>query len=74
MVFFLDIDLLEKYIAIGLLSVSVPFLIFNSDPNPTEMIDYSSGKGTRYDDLGRDIKVDEFQHHGEFGITFKIVA
>ena len=50
------------------------FLIFNSDPNPTEMIDYSSGKGTRYDDLGRDIKADEFQHHGEFGITFKIVA
>ena len=49
-------------------------LIFNSDPNPTEMIDYSSGKGTRYDDLGRDIKADEFQHHGEFGITFKIVA
>lgn len=50
------------------------FLIFNSDPNPTEMIDFSSGKGTRYEDLGRDTKADEFQHHGDFGITFKIVA
>ena len=50
------------------------FLIFNSAPNPTEMVDYSSGKGTRYDDLGKDIKAEEFQHHGEFGITFKIVV
>lgn len=27
--FYLDIDLIEKYIAIGVLSISVPFLIFN---------------------------------------------
>tara|TARA_B100001057_G_scaffold65269_1_gene59015 strand:- start:9309 stop:10313 length:1005 start_codon:yes stop_codon:yes gene_type:complete len=39
---FLDIDLLEKYIAIGLLSVSVPFLIFNKPPAKIYMGDSGS--------------------------------
>jgi hypothetical protein len=38
------------------------------------MVDYSSGKGTRYDNLGSGNKVEEFQHPGEFGIVFEIIV
>ncbi|MBT7733207.1 MAG: hypothetical protein HN701_15980 [Rhodospirillaceae bacterium] len=62
---------LNRYIVDG---DGASFLIFNSDPNPTEMVDYSSGKGTRYDDLGSGKKVEEFQHPGEFGIVFEIIV
>lgn len=62
---------LNRYIVEG---DGASFLIFNSDPNPTEMVDYSSGKGTRYDDLGSGNKVEEFQHLGEFGIVFEIIV
>ena len=39
---YLDIDLLEKYIAIALLTISVPFFLFNKPPAKIYMGDSGS--------------------------------
>jgi ureidoglycolate hydrolase len=48
------------------------FLILNSDPNPTQMVDYETGELTVYADLGSDA-VTERSALGEApGVTFEI--
>lgn len=61
---------LNRYI---LAAPGATFLILNSDPNPTEMVDYATGEGTRYVDLGNTPEPERFQHDGDFGVSFEIV-
>jgi len=61
---------LNRYILLG---AGATFLIFNSEPNPTEMIDYSTGKGTSYSNLGSENGIEVFQHAGRFGVSFEII-
>ncbi len=48
------------------------FLILNSDPNPTQMVNYETSTGTVYQDLGSDQEPEKIDHDGKFGIVFEI--
>ena len=48
------------------------FLIINSNPNPTQMVDYEKSVGLTYTDLGRDKNPTKVDFKGKFGVTFKV--
>ena len=61
---------LNRYI---LAQPGATFLILNAGPNPTEMVDYATGQGTRHADLDGAPAPEHFQHDGDFGVSFEIV-
>lgn len=48
------------------------FIILNSDPNPTQIVDYELGRSRRYADLDVDPNPTEIEHSGDFGVTFAL--
>ena len=48
------------------------FLILNSDPNPTQMINYETGEITVYTDLGVDRSPERSRHERHVDIVFEI--
>ena len=48
------------------------FLILNSDPNPTQIVNYASGISELHRDLGKDLNPQIHRHAGSFGIEFEI--
>ncbi len=50
------------------------FLILNSDPNPTEIVDFATGEAEMYPDLGGTEPPRRQRLDGDFGLSFEIVA
>ena len=50
------------------------FLILNSDPNPTQIVDYRTGAASIYRDLGADMAPEKIDLAGDFGVIFEIDA
>ena len=48
------------------------FVILNSDPNPTQMVNYETSTGTVYQDLGSDAKPETIEHARNFATIFEI--
>ncbi|HIN18914.1 MAG TPA: hypothetical protein EYM68_13600 [Gammaproteobacteria bacterium] len=48
------------------------FVILNSSPNPTQMVDYANSVGSIYSDLGSDDSPDKIDYENRFGVTFKL--
>ncbi len=48
------------------------FLILNSDPNPTQMVNYETSTVAIYQDLGSDLEPERIVHEGKFGVVFEI--
>ena len=50
------------------------FLILNSDPNPTQIVDYRTGTASIHRDLGADAAPEKIDLAGDFGVVFEIDA
>lgn len=48
------------------------FLILNSDPNPTQIVNYEIGTGTIYRDLGSAKEAEIIDHEGLSSVVFEI--
>ena len=48
------------------------FVILNSNPNPSQLVDYNEGTGLVYTDLGTDTNPKKVELEGDFGITFEL--
>ncbi len=48
------------------------FLILNSDPNPTQIVDYETGTASIYRNLGGEGAPEEIDLSGDFGVVFEI--
>ena len=48
------------------------FLVLNSDPNPTQIVNYETSTVAIYQDLGSDLEPERRDHEGNFGIVFEI--
>ncbi len=48
------------------------FVILNSDPNPTQMVNYETGTGTIYRDLGSDAEPETVEHARSYDTIFEI--
>ena len=44
----------------------------NSDPNPTQMMNYETSTGTIYQDLGSDAKPETIEHARKYDAIFEI--
>lgn len=48
------------------------FVILNTDPNPTQVVDYADGSCVLWDDLDTDPEPRRLRLPGEFGVSFEL--
>ncbi len=60
---------LNRYI---LVPPGATFVILNSEPNPTQIVNYETSTGTVYQDLGSDAKPETVEHPHTFDTIFEI--
>ena len=55
----------------GLAPPGSTFLVLNSDPNPTQIVNYEASTVAIYQDLGSDLEPESLDHEAKFDIVFE---